>query len=151
MGQSYFQRTSEKTSVVVGKVLVTKNPCLHPGDIRVLQAVYNPELEDTGLIDCVIFPQKGARPHPNECSGGDLDGDLYFVCWDENLIPSKTDTPMDYIARNPRLMDQEVTLEVLADQEPTKGQSFKCLQLANLHSWLLTLQRRGHQQKCQGY
>lgn len=52
------------------------------------------------------------RPHPNECSGGDLDGDLYFVCWDENLIPSKTDTPMDYIARKPRLMDHEVTLEV---------------------------------------
>eukprot|EP00268_Persea_americana_P039530 TRINITY_DN3910_c0_g1_i9.p1 TRINITY_DN3910_c0_g1~~TRINITY_DN3910_c0_g1_i9.p1 ORF type:complete len:976 (+),score=148.08 TRINITY_DN3910_c0_g1_i9:410-3337(+) len=166
MGQSYFQRTSEKTSVVVGKVLVTKNPCLHPGDIRVLQAVYNPELEDTGLIDCVIFPQKGARPHPNECSGGDLDGDLYFVCWDENLIPSKTDTPMDYIARNPRLMDQEVTLEeiqrffvdymisdtlgtistahlVLADREPTKAQSFKCLQLAKLHSMAVDFAKTG--------
>lgn len=52
------------------------------------------------------------RPHPNECSGGDLDGDIYFVCWDENLIPTKTDTPMDYIARKSRLMDHEVTLEV---------------------------------------
>lgn len=61
MDQPYFQRTDEKTAVLVGTVIVTKNPCLHPGDIRVLQAVYEPELEDTGLIDCVIFPQKGER------------------------------------------------------------------------------------------
>ena len=52
------------------------------------------------------------RPHPNECSGGDLDGDLFFVCWDESLIPPNTIAPMDYIERRPRLMDHKVTLEV---------------------------------------
>ncbi|KAJ8630378.1 hypothetical protein MRB53_023701 [Persea americana] len=50
---------------------------------------------------------------------------------------------MDYIARKPRLMDHEVTLEVLADQEPTKGQSFKCLQLANLHSMAVDFAKTG--------
>ncbi|PHU28820.1 hypothetical protein BC332_00913 [Capsicum chinense] len=30
---------------------------------------------------------QGDRPHPNEASGIDLDGDLYFATWDENLIP----------------------------------------------------------------
>jgi len=35
---------------------------------------------------------------PNEASGSDLDGDLYFVTWDEKLIPpgKKSWNPMDY-------------------------------------------------------
>lgn len=53
------------------------------------------------------------RPHPNECSGGDLDGDLYFISWDDSLIPGRTVTPMDYTGRRPRLMDHDVTLEVI--------------------------------------
>lgn len=53
------------------------------------------------------------RPHPNECSGGDLDGDLYFISWDKNLIPSQTVKPMDYTGRRPRIVDHEVTMEVV--------------------------------------
>lgn len=52
------------------------------------------------------------RPHPNECSGGDLDGDIFFISWDKDLIPCETDPPMDYTGRRPRIMDHEVTLEV---------------------------------------
>lgn len=51
----------DSTCIIVGKVVVTKNPCLHPGDIRVLDAVYNEELEENGLKDCLVFPQKGPR------------------------------------------------------------------------------------------
>lgn len=59
--QSFFRKVDEKTSIVLGKVLVTKNPCLHPGDIRVLEAVYEANLEENGLVDCILFPQKGER------------------------------------------------------------------------------------------
>jgi len=52
------------------------------------------------------------RPHPNECSGGDLDGDLYFISWDEKIIPPQTVAPMDYTASRPRIMDHDVTLQV---------------------------------------
>ncbi|KAF7009555.1 hypothetical protein CFC21_024076 [Triticum aestivum] len=112
--QPYFAEDNgkEKTAVVVGKVAVSKNPCLHPGDIRVLEAVYDHGLYAKNLIDCVVFPQRGERPHPNECSGGDLDGDLYFITWDEKLIPEEVDSPMDYTAARPRIMDHVVTLEV---------------------------------------
>ncbi|KAJ8753540.1 hypothetical protein K2173_022781 [Erythroxylum novogranatense] len=164
--QSFFQKVDETTSVVVGKVVVTKNPCLHPGDIRVLEAVYQVELEKKGLVDCLIFPQKGKRPHPNECSGGDLDGDLYFICWDKDLIPCQIETPMDYFGRRPRIMDHNVTLEeiqkffvdymindtlgaistahlVHADREPEKARSKECLMLADLHSMAVDFAKTG--------
>jgi len=52
------------------------------------------------------------RPHPNECSGSDLDGDLYFVSWDPELIPPNTYEPMDYTAEEPQALDHEVTIQV---------------------------------------
>lgn len=164
--QSFFRKVDDKTSIVVGKVVVTKNPCLHPGDIRVLEAVYNAELEEKGLVNCLVFPQKGERPHPNECSGGDLDGDLFFISWDGDLIPPRTTAPMDYIGRKPRIMDHDVTLEEIqkffvdymindtlgaistahlihADREPEKAFSENCLQLATLHSMAVDFAKTG--------
>lgn len=66
-------------------VIVVRNPCLHPGDILKLRAVYRPELEH--LVDCVVFASVGKRAAPSMSSGGDLDGDEYFVCWDSDLVP----------------------------------------------------------------
>ncbi|KAG5539162.1 hypothetical protein RHGRI_019651 [Rhododendron griersonianum] len=96
--------------ICLGKVFVAKNPCLHPGDIRVLRAVNVPALHH--MVDCVVFPQKGMRPHPNECSGSDLDGDVYFVCWDQDLIPPKQIPPMDYTPAPTKLLDHDVSMEV---------------------------------------
>lgn len=164
--QSIFQKVDETTAILTGKVVVTKNPCLHPGDVRILEAVYEVTLEEKGLVDCIVFPQKGERPHPNECSGGDLDGDLYFISWDKNLIPPQTVKPMDYTGRRPRIMDHEVTLEEIqrffvdylvndtlgfistahlihADREPEKALSAKCLQLATLHSMAVDFAKTG--------
>ncbi|XP_023516327.1 RNA-dependent RNA polymerase 2 [Cucurbita pepo subsp. pepo] len=164
--QNYFHKIDETKSILLGKVVVTKNPCLHPGDVRVLEAIFHVELEEKGLVDCLIFPQKGERPHTNECSGGDLDGDLYFISWDENLIPPKTEAPMDYTGRRPRIMDHDVTLEeiqkffvdymindtlgaistahlVHADREPKKALSSKCLELAALHSMAVDYAKTG--------
>nr|GMD42830.1 RNA-dependent RNA polymerase 6 [Ipomoea batatas] len=94
--------------VIQGLVVIAKNPCLHPGDVRILEAVDIPSLHH--LYDCLVFPQKGSRPHTNEASGSDLDGDLYFVTWDEDLIPPSKQSwePMEYAAAEVRELPRDV-------------------------------------------
>lgn len=53
------------------------------------------------------------RPHPDECSGSDLDGDNYFVCWDRDLIPPYQFLPMDYRPEPAKDLSRDVTIEVL--------------------------------------
>ena len=38
-------------------------------------------------VNTVIFPMKGAIPITSQISGSDLDGDNFFICWEERLIP----------------------------------------------------------------
>ncbi|KAK3729805.1 hypothetical protein QZH41_013336, partial [Actinostola sp. cb2023] len=79
------------------KVVVGRNPCYYPGDVRVLKlAKVEDKLRYAHLSDCIVFPIKGPRPHPHDCSGGDLDGDKYFVSWDNRLIPPWTTNPFKY-------------------------------------------------------
>lgn len=82
------------------EVMVVRNPCYYPGDIRVLKLVKNkPQYEY--LSDCIVFPTRGSRPHADESSGGDLDGDEFFVSWDQDLIPSWRSAPFDYSSSSP--------------------------------------------------
>lgn len=110
---SRFTKRGNNLQVIKGYVAIAKNPCLHPGDVRILEAVDAPGLHH--LHDCFVFPQNGERPHPNEASGSDLDGDLYFVTWDENLIPpsKKSWPPMEYAPAEAKLLSRKVTSKVL--------------------------------------
>ncbi|KAF3765122.1 Sad1 RNA-dependent RNA polymerase, partial [Cryphonectria parasitica EP155] len=81
--------------VVEGLCVVGRNPSLHPGDIRVVQAIDAPGLRH--LKNVVVFPQRGDRDIPSMCSGGDLDGDDFFVIWDQRLLPKEWNfPPMDH-------------------------------------------------------
>ncbi|XP_067121769.1 uncharacterized protein [Centruroides vittatus] len=96
--------------ILTGEVLVTKNPCMHPGDVRKFQAVDIPELRH--IKDCIVFPAKGERPHPNEMAGSDLDGDEYSVIWLEDLIfECNNHPPMDF----PKVTGEELNHPVQAE------------------------------------
>lgn len=84
---------------ISGKVIVAKNPCYFLGDVRVLTAVDGSRVKHLcHLIDCIVFPTRGKRPHPDEITGSDLDGDEYFVCWDEDLSIEKLRDPVDFLS-----------------------------------------------------
>ena len=96
-GEVFVQITDDngQKTVVKGPIAITKNPCRHPGDLRVLQAVDNEALYH--LYDVLVFPQIGSRPHASEISGSDLDGDEYTVIYGHDLIPtSPNPPPYDY-------------------------------------------------------
>ena len=55
------------------EILVTRSPCLHPGNLEKFSVVEKSELSH--LTDCIVFPIRGKRPSADMMSGGDLDGD----------------------------------------------------------------------------
>ena len=54
-------------------------------NMRILKQKNIPELSH--LIDVVVFStdETSKRPVPHEIHESDLDGDEYFVCWDQDL------------------------------------------------------------------
>lgn len=78
-----------------GRVLVFRNPSVLPSDIRILNArkqTVSPRIKQL-YRNCLVIPSKGSLSHAQECSGGDLDGDLYYIIWDQNLIPKSLAVP----------------------------------------------------------
>ena len=95
--QIFVQITCPQTNhrkVITGPCVIARNPSLHPGDIRVVNAVDVSALHH--LADVVVLPQTGDRDLSSMCSGGDLDGDDYIVIWDQRLLPKIwNEIPMD--------------------------------------------------------
>ena len=84
-----------KPKIILGPMLIARNPSLHPGDVRVVCGIDIPRLHH--LRNVVVLPQTGDRDVASMCSGGDLDGDDFLVIWDQDLIPREWNhEPMDY-------------------------------------------------------
>lgn len=79
------------------KLVVTRSPALHPGDVQTTVQKIPPmghPLREHGNV--IVFSQHGARDLPSQLSGGDLDGDIYNVIWDRGAMPRTTFRPADY-------------------------------------------------------
>ncbi|KAI8333219.1 RNA dependent RNA polymerase-domain-containing protein [Blakeslea trispora] len=150
--------------VVTGRCVVFRNPCFHPGDVRIVEAVDRENLHH--LQDVVVFPSEGFRDIPSMCSGGDLDGDDYTVFWDNRLIPRQNHTPMDYTGAPSKKVEDEVKIiDILkffvnyinndnlgqianahlatADQSDIGARDGKCIRLAQLHSAAVDFPKTG--------
>ena len=106
-GQAFLHIRRKNVDLILNKkCTIAKCPCLHPGDVRILDFKKyiegNEQTEKYKIFEryenVLIFPSKGKRPHPNECSGSDLDGDNYFVFYDTDLILNEKyiSKPMNY-------------------------------------------------------
>nr|CAG8498711.1 9679_t:CDS:2 [Entrophospora candida] len=150
--------------VITGTCVVFRNPCFHPGDIRVVTAVKVKALDY--LVDVLVFPTLGYRDLPSQCSGGDLDGDDFTIFWDENLIPkTKNWEPMNYEAPKAAIVDEVKMVHIkkffvnyilsdqlgsianshLAKADYLSGGAFhgQCIRLAQLHSEAVDFPKTG--------
>ena len=78
-------KPSGKKTVITGDVIITKNPCLSGYDIQKVKAVSHPYFVDY-FENVIVFPSKGLFPLPSMITGSDLDGDVYWVCWERALL-----------------------------------------------------------------
>ncbi|KAE8352264.1 RNA dependent RNA polymerase-domain-containing protein [Aspergillus coremiiformis] len=150
-----------------GRILVTRSPALHDGDIQCAQNVLPPEGHALRHHrNCIVFSQKGSRDLPSQLSGGDLDGDLYHIIWDPDLTSVDTFAPADYphpkavdIGRVVGVADMAgffvefmrsdilgmiaVRHMVLADQSKQGTRDPECRVLAELHSTAVDFSKTG--------
>ena len=87
------------------KIFITRSPCIKAGDGRSIKVVREkPTLMTSEAFNwlnelsfgAVIFgmPNPGCRGAPEMIARGDLDGDLYFCCWDNQILKFITAEPI---------------------------------------------------------
>ncbi|KAJ4345158.1 hypothetical protein N0V95_005883 [Ascochyta clinopodiicola] len=98
------------------RIVVTRAPALHPGDVQVAKAV---EVERgsplKALRNCIVFSQRGERDLPSMLSGGDLDGDLFHIIYDKRLVPDYTVPPANYEPTQARDLGRPVEVNDIVD------------------------------------
>lgn len=88
---SKFRDETDETSYTLlaeCDVLVARSPAHFPSDVQKVKAVFKSELH--ALKDVIVFSAKGNTPLADKLSGGDYDGDLAWVCWDQDIVDSFT-------------------------------------------------------------
>jgi hypothetical protein len=65
-------------------LLVARQPACRYSDIQKVRAVKHPDLSH--LVDVVVFPSKGQYPLAGKLQGGDYDGDIFYLCWEPDLV-----------------------------------------------------------------
>ncbi|KAF3919079.1 hypothetical protein ABW21_db0204148 [Orbilia brochopaga] len=81
------EKTMLPTDIVLGDVLVARNPAHFASDIQRVTAVDVPELRH--LTDVIVFsadPDTCDRSLADYLSGGDYDGDRVWTCWDQRVV-----------------------------------------------------------------
>jgi hypothetical protein len=168
-GQIYCTATVNgiKTSVVGKDLIISRAPSLHPGDIQLAEGIMPPDGSPLReLVNCICFSSKGSRDLPSMLSGGDLDGDRYYVIWDERCKPKQHFEPADYPRLEPidigRPVEREdmtdffvqfmetdqlgriaVLHRILADQMSTGTLHDDCTTLASMHSTAVDFSKTG--------
>ncbi|KAK4183734.1 RNA dependent RNA polymerase-domain-containing protein [Podospora australis] len=144
-------------------VIVTRSPALHPGDIQLATNMVPPEGHPlAALCNCVVFSQKGSRDLPSQLSGGDLDGDIFNIIWDQEVVSEvRTFSAANYPRTHP--MESDMTVEdffvefmkadklgvianrhkIVADYKDSGTRHDDAIKLAELHSNAVDFSKTG--------
>ena len=162
-----YTHNDEAPNLLTGSVVITRSPALHPGDVQCVMAVNVPAGNPLqALHNVVVFSSHGQRDLPSQLSGGDLDGDLYNVIYDNTLYPKLKHEPADYATAEPLNIGRPVersdmtdffiqfmendnlgliaTLhQILADQSPMGTFDPSCIKVAGMHSTAVDFSKTG--------
>ncbi|KAI7868277.1 RNA dependent RNA polymerase-domain-containing protein [Spinellus fusiger] len=78
------QSTGVRPSLILGDIIVTRNPCGLESDIQKVRAIDCEALHI--YTDIVVFPTQGHQSLASLLGGGDYDGDIIFCCWNEAIV-----------------------------------------------------------------
>ena len=101
-----FVTGMKNTLVGYQNIFVTRSPCVLPTDGRMCPLVLtkpdNMPVEmwedlNNRPFGSIIFasPKEGTVPLPEIIAEGDLDGDLYFICWNKDILQSIKAIPIE--------------------------------------------------------
>ncbi|KAG2373789.1 hypothetical protein C9374_011878 [Naegleria lovaniensis] len=110
-------------NLIENEVIITKEPCFHRGDLRRLKTLTSQQLNQNEslkqllhLTNVIVFPACGDRPIPNTIAGSDLDGDSYFVCWDQDIVQNvKIFEPGEFDMEHEDLKEKSFEPDVFKD------------------------------------
>jgi len=103
----------------IDSVLVSRSPCMHKEDMLRLPLLKerppNMSMRDWDSLNARHFGDiyfgHGVVPLPNLIADGDLDGDLYFVMWDTEIVKSVKISNVADLERRARLSKKRATAE----------------------------------------
>ncbi|PWW73042.1 RdRP-domain-containing protein [Tuber magnatum] len=117
-GQIYVTVQAQDKNVsksIAGRVLITRSPVHHPGDVQMALAIGTNQLPlDSplrALRNCVAFPQRGGRDMPSMLS----DQDLYNIIYDARFSLKKTYGPAEYPRVPPKDLGRPVETSDVVD------------------------------------
>ena len=120
----YSTENSKINKILNQKVVIYRSPSLYPGDIKILNAVNNSFLDH--MINVVVFSKKGKRPTFNQLSGGDLDGDRYFILYNDYIIKHLKDTNCEPL-EDPKYSNSEKNNNNIKTEKITIEDSINCM------------------------
>ena len=106
--------TDEKYLSLKGhNLLVARQPAIRNSDIQKVRAVLHPELSH--LVDVVVFPSRGQFPLAGKLQGGDYDGDIFWLCWEERFVQPFRNAPAPVESPDPEQYGIKVDRTKLKD------------------------------------
>ncbi|KAL1695215.1 RNA dependent RNA polymerase-domain-containing protein [Schizophyllum commune] len=123
-----------ETDIVVGDVLITRNPCKVPSDVRKVRAVSYPEL--AGYVDVIVVSAHPSTGRLLELlAGGDYDGDTCIVIWDKQVVDNfknsdiKYATPPDNILKHQFRRDTLTVDEFMKSHEESENAELEIIEI----------------------
>jgi len=119
------------------KIIITRSPALHQGDIQFARAVTVPVTSPLmQLRNCICFSQKGSRDLPSKLSGGDLDGDKYHIIFDAKAQAERSFSPADYTKQTPISLLREVDRQDMTNFFVEFMETDQLGRICNIHKML---------------